>query len=112
MGLFDIFKGGAANANEVSHDDLVAALQAKAVTLIDVREPNEFASGHVQGASNLPLSRFDAQLLPSDKAVVLICRSGARSGQALAKAHAAGRSDVRHYRGGVMGWSSAGGKLV
>ena len=111
MGLFDMFKGGA-SADEISHNDLVAALQTKSVALVDVREPGEYSAGHVEGATNLPLSRFDANLLPKGKPVVLICRSGARSGQALSKAHGAGRSDVRHYRGGCMGWSSAGGKLV
>ena len=109
MGLFDMLKGG---ADEISYADLVAAMEEKACALIDVREPGEYASGHVAGAENRPLSSFDAAALPDDKPVVLMCRSGARSAQALAKARAAGRADVRHYRGGVMGWAEAGGKLV
>jgi len=111
MGLFDMFKGGG-STDEISHDDLVGALQAKSVALVDVREPGEYAAGHVEGAVNFPLSGFDAKRLPKGKPVVLICRSGARSAQALAKARGAGLSDIRHYRGGCMGWSSAGGKLV
>ena len=111
MGLLDMLKGGG-SADEISHDDLVAALQAGSVALVDVREPAEFADGHVEGATNLPLSRFDAGLLPKGKPVVLICRSGGRSAQALAKARGAGLAGVRHYRGGCMGWASAGGKLV
>jgi rhodanese-related sulfurtransferase len=112
MGLFDRVKGGASGADEISHAELAAAMQAKSCTLIDVREPGEFASGHVAGAENRPLSSFDASHLPSDRPVILICRSGGRSGQALAKARAAGRADVRHYSGGVTGWAQAGGKLV
>ena len=112
MGLFDMFKSGAAGADEISYADLVAAMQAKSCTLIDVREPSEFTSGHVAGAESRPLSSFDPKTLPNDKPVILMCRSGARSAQALAKARAAGRADVRHYRGGVMGWAEAGGKLV
>lgn len=111
MGLFDMFKGGG-SADEIARDDLVAALQANSVALVDVREPGEYAAGHVEGAVNLPLSGFDAKLLPEGRPVVLICRSGARSSQALAKAREANVSEIRHYRGGVMGWSSAGGKLV
>jgi rhodanese-related sulfurtransferase len=102
MGLFDMFKSGGP-VDEISHEDLVAALRDKTVALIDVREPPEFASGHVEGATNLALSRFDAALLPSEKPAVLICRSGARSAQALARARAAGRNDVRHYCGGALG---------
>ena len=111
MGLFDMFKGGG-GADEAPHDELVAALKENSCALIDVREPHEFAAGRVPGSHNLPLSRFDVAQLPKDRPVVLICRSGMRSGQALAKARAAGRSDIRHYRGGVMGWTGAGGKLV
>jgi len=43
---------------------------------------------------------------------VLMCKAGGRSAQALAKSRAAGRADVRHYKGGVLGWADAGGKLV
>ena len=80
--------------------------------LIDVREPDEFKSGHVPGSQNMPLSRFDPAKLPSDRPVALICRSGARSASALARARASGRNDVRHYRGGVIGWSREGGEIV
>ena len=85
MGLFDMFKGGN-STDEISHDDLVGALQAKTVALVDVREPGGYAAGHVEGAVNVPLSGFDVNLLSKGKPVVLICRSGARSAQALAKA--------------------------
>ena len=111
MGLFDIFKGGA-SADEIAHDDLVTALETNACVLVDVREPNEFQSGRVPGSQNMPLSRFDAGRLPNDRTVVLICRSGARSAGALARARASGRNDVRHYRGGVIGWTREGGELV
>jgi rhodanese-related sulfurtransferase len=113
MGLFDFFRGaGSSTEDVIAHDELSDALKQKSCILIDVREPNEFASGRVPGSTNHPLSRFDPTKLPKEKPVVLICRSGMRSGQALAKARAQGRSDIRHYRGGVMGWASAGGKLV
>lgn len=111
MGLFDMFKGGASSAG-IAHGELASALKAGACALIDVREPHEFAAGHVPGSHNMPLSRFDAARLPGDRAVVLICRSGARSASALARARACGRRDVRHYRGGVIGWSREGGELV
>ena len=112
MGMFDMFKGGSANADEISFTDLVDAMKAKAVTLIDVREANEFAAGHVEGAQNRPLSSFDASRLPTERPVILMCKAGGRSAQALAKARAAGREDVRHYKGGALGWAEAGGKLV
>jgi rhodanese-related sulfurtransferase len=109
-GIFS--KGGAGqDTGEISHDDFVAAIKAKTCRVIDVREHNEYAAGHVPGAQNHPLSRFDAKQLPSGKPVVLVCKSGGRSATALSKARAAGRTDVRHYRAGTMGWCQAGGEL-
>jgi phage shock protein E len=55
--------------------------------ILDVRSPGEFASGHVDGAVNLPLDRFvdNYAALAPDKAqqIVMYCQSGARSGQAV-----------------------------
>jgi phage shock protein E len=54
--------------------------------VVDVRSPMEFASGHVKGATNLPLDQFVdgyAKLMPNkQQQIVLYCRSGNRSGQA------------------------------
>ena len=58
------------------------------LTIIDVRSPGEFASGHVQGAINLPLDRFAQEIervAPDhNAAIVLCCASGGRSGMACA----------------------------
>ncbi len=81
------------------------------ILLVDVREDDEYAEGHVAGALLQPLSRFNAHELPppSDKTVVFICRSGRRSVTALELAQAQGRSDIKvHYRGGMLGWADAG----
>jgi len=50
--------------------------------------------------------------LPDGKPVVLICRSGVRSATAMQRARAAGVAEIRHYRGGVIGWANEGGELV
>jgi rhodanese-related sulfurtransferase len=53
-------------------------------TLVDVRSPAEFSSGHVDGAVNIPVDSISGRLdeLPRDEPVVLYCRSGARSARA------------------------------
>ena len=113
MGVFDGFSsGGRANPDEVSREDLEAALKADAWALVDVREVNEFDAGHVPGSVNMPLSSFAPSALPTDKPLVLICRSGARSAKAMSQARAAGVGEIRHYRGGVLGWANGGGELV
>lgn len=108
MNLFGLFSKRAPDPSVVAHDEFVTAVKAKSCLIVDVREPNEFASGRVPGAVNHPLSQFDPKRLPMGKPVVLICRSGARSANALSKARSAGREDVRHYAGGTMGWQGQG----
>ena len=96
---------------DIGHDELTQAIAAGSVAIVDVREPHEFAGGHVPGAVNLPLSRFRADELPRNKPLVLICQAGARSAKAMAQAIAGGIADVRHYPGGTGGWRALGGEI-
>jgi rhodanese-related sulfurtransferase len=99
------------NFENVSRDELKEGLANRSILLVDVREPNEFAAGHIPGAALNPLQKFDPKALPNvpGKRVVLSCRSGRRSLTALGLAQEAGRSDVRaHYPGGFQEWSNAG----
>lgn len=94
----------------IAIDALEAGLATGSVTLVDVREANEFVAGHVPGAVNLPLSRFDPAALPRSegKIVVVMCRSGNRSGRAQAIAAQAGRGDVVDYSGSMIEWAAKG----
>jgi rhodanese-related sulfurtransferase len=83
---------------DVGHDELQEALSDGSATVVDVREPHEFAGGHIPGAINLPLSHFKPDQIPAGKAPVLICQAGARSGAALRQAHAAGATHVHTIR--------------
>ncbi len=103
---------GGANADEITYPALVKALAEGKVALVDVREPNEWDAGHVEGSTLHPLSTFDPAKLPLSLPIVLICRSGNRSMTALTRARAAGFTDIWHYKGGAMGWAREGGKLV
>jgi rhodanese-related sulfurtransferase len=96
----------------IDHEEFREAVEAGTCTVVDVREPHEFASGHIPDALNLPTSSFDASKLPSGTPVVLICQAGARSRNALAKARASGREDVKHYAGGMNGWRMRGGDVA
>jgi rhodanese-related sulfurtransferase len=99
-----------ATFENVSRDQLKTGLADGSILLVDVREPNEFAAGHIPGATLSPLQKFDPTVLPREhgKRVVLSCRSGKRSLTALALAKEAGRGDVcAHYPGGFQEWSNA-----
>ena len=92
--------------NQITVDQL-AALDSPVV--IDVREVDEFAGGHVPGAENLPLSQLDDRLgdLPTGAPVHVICHSGGRSARATTALAAQG-VDAVDVEGGTSAWIAAG----
>ncbi|MER2606738.1 MAG: rhodanese-like domain-containing protein [Siculibacillus sp.] len=98
----------------IGYDEVRKGLEQGSIVLIDVRESGEFVAGHVPGAINLPLSAFSPAALPKPegKRVVLMCRSGNRSGRAQAAAHGAGRTDVLNYSGSMIEWTAKAGPIA
>lgn len=78
--------------------------------LIDVREPNEAEINHIPGAVLIPKGEFlngnALSQLPSDKQIVMHCKSGVRSAETLAIVKGAGYADAVHVGGGVVAWVS------
>ena len=80
--------GAGSDPDVVDFGDLEEAVGTNAWTVVDVREPHEFAAGHIPNALNMPTSSFDPKDLPQGKPVVLVCQAGGRSRNALNKARA------------------------
>jgi rhodanese-related sulfurtransferase len=80
------------------------------LTLLDVREPQEYAEAHVAGSTMIPLGQLAFQLakLPKDRPIVVLCRSGNRSGVAAQMLRRQGFTDVHNLRGGILAWMRAG----
>lgn len=78
----------------------------RALHVIDVRTPREFQAGSIEGAQNIPLHLIPLRIdeLPTDKDLVFICRTGARSAQATAFANSRGLDQVFNLRGGLVDW--------
>ena len=82
--------------------------------LIDVREDHELVGelGAIAGVRHVPLGTLLHQGLPadlpSDAQIVMVCKSGGRSGQATMAAHQAGYSNTRNMSGGMLAWNQAG----
>ncbi|REE98733.1 adenylyltransferase/sulfurtransferase MoeZ [Thermomonospora umbrina] len=78
------------------------------IFLVDVREPNEYEIVSIPGATLIPKGEFlngsALERLPQDKKIVLHCKSGVRSAEALAVVKNAGFSDAVHVGGGVLAW--------
>ncbi|GAC1356486.1 MAG: rhodanese-like domain-containing protein [Herpetosiphon sp.] len=76
------------------------------LVLLDVRQPDEYAQGHVKGSTLIPLDQLSLRLsdVPRDRPVVAMCRSGSRSSVALALLKRAGYTNVANLAGGMLAW--------
>lgn len=83
-------------------------LQKQEVQLIDVRTPEEFAEGHLEGAVNIDFLSEDflekVSKLNKRKPVMLYCRSGNRSGKATIQLHDEGFRNITDLKGGYQAW--------
>ncbi|MDP3669111.1 MAG: rhodanese-like domain-containing protein [Telluria sp.] len=81
-------------------------------TILDVRQPAEFANGHVRDAKNIPLADLSSRIGELDKAktktVIVVCQQGARGDKAVKQLQAAGFEDVFNLDGGLAAWQAAG----
>ena len=90
----------------ITVEQLAERLKVGKPVLLDVREPSEFASGHVPGARNVPLGRLAAESsrLDPNAATLIICQSGRRSTTAAKQLKRAGFTDVYSIKGGTGAW--------
>ncbi len=95
----------------ISREDLMARVQEGTVTVIDVRPPEEYASGHVPGAVNIPIKELERRLddLPEGREVVAYCRGTwcVLSFEAVASLRGKGRA-ARRLEAGYPEWKAAG----
>ncbi|WP_345147524.1 rhodanese-like domain-containing protein, partial [Nonomuraea rubra] len=102
-------------AAEAASGSTITALELKGmmdrgenIYVVDVREINEYEIVSIPGATLIPKGEFlngsALEKLPQDKKIVLHCKSGARSAEALAVVKNAGFSDAVHVGGGVLSW--------
>lgn len=95
---------------QVTVHDLRRAIEGGEVDVLDVRQPAEWASGHIEGATfitgaELPVRTGD---VPQAKPLAVVCGSGYRSSVAASLLARAGRAPVMNVIGGMSAWSNAG----
>lgn len=93
--------------------ELLPAPLAEGVTVLDVREQEEWDAGHVEGAQHVPLSELGQRAgeVPSAGRVLCVCKVGGRSAQAVLFLRSLG-VDAVNLHGGMLAWSAAGRPLV
>ncbi|MGS2806108.1 adenylyltransferase/sulfurtransferase MoeZ [Nocardia sp. MW-W600-9] len=99
----------AAVGSTITAAELKDLLDADKIELIDVREPVEWDIVHIDGATLIPKDRILSgevlAELPQNKPIVLHCKTGIRSAEALAALKRAGFADATHLQGGVVAWA-------
>ena len=97
---------------ETAHDAAARLASEPRPVLVDVRERDEYVGplGHIRGSSLIPLSELPTHTseLARDKPIVAVCRSGARSAQAVVLLQKAGFTDVANLAGGMLRWRAEG----
>jgi rhodanese-related sulfurtransferase len=96
-----------AGISEIDVDEL-AKRQGDGSFVLDVRQPDEYAEGHVPGAVLIPLGELATRQdeIPADRPVLVICASGVRSARATEALQAAGY-DASNVVGGMHAWLDA-----
>jgi adenylyltransferase/sulfurtransferase len=97
----------AAMGSTVTPAELAAQLSNGGVRLVDVREPHEWEISRISGAELIPLDVLPSRLseLPQTEPIVLYCKTGVRSAEALALLKQSGFSTAKHLGGGINAYA-------
>ena len=104
------------NFPAISQADLVKAIEQKAVFLIDANSSEKYASGHIPSAVHFDKQKNAfTQKLPEDKSTLVVAYCGGPGCSAWCGAaeelHKQGYTNIKHYKGGIREWKSAGLKM-
>lgn len=103
--MFNLFSNG--NIKKIGQDEAKRRLDSdEKITLVDVREPGEYAQGHIPGSISLPLSQFDrfeSVLKDKEATIFVYCLSGARSSRAADFLSKQGYNNLINI-GGISSW--------
>lgn len=105
-----------AGAGSLTPADAVQRINREKAVVVDVREAEEYVTGHITNAKNIPLAQLDERLPQVTKnksvPVVLVCEKGARAVRAEAMAKKLGYEKAQALAGGMKGWRDAGMPVV
>jgi rhodanese-related sulfurtransferase len=116
MSGFMLFGGGLmgriSGIKQIGPQEAVMLFNHQGALVLDVREQSEYKDGHIGQSKHVPLGQLKTQLGSlekyKDKPVVVVCRTGSRSGHACGILRRAGFANVHNLSGGIMAWESAG----
>lgn len=109
--LFPLLNRSAAGSTLLTVTEAVMLMSRKQVLVLDVREPDEFKQGHLQGARNIPLSQLATRVAElekfKNKPVLLVCERGNRTRAAVKVLREKQFSALHQLKGGMQAWIEA-----
>jgi rhodanese-related sulfurtransferase len=95
---------------EITVGEYLAGGMPADTQLVDVREPEEWAAGHIPRSVHIPMDQLPSRFAELDRSrpVITVCRSGRRSLYSATDLLQAGFADVRSLAGGIIAWAEAG----
>ena len=100
-----------ANSGSLTAQGAVQLINRERAVVVDVREPEEFAAGHMTGAKNVPLNQLEEKLAAAVKnktvPLLLVCATGSRAQRAVAVAKKLGFEQAQAVAGGLKSWKEA-----
>ncbi len=113
---YNLFGSRLRGYSSASPTEAIRMINHDSAVVLDVREDGEYQNGHIINALHIPQGRVKDRLQEldkhKDKAIIVSCRSGSRSGQVCAQLKKQGFESVYNLAGGVMAWQSASLPLV
>lgn len=98
--------------NSVNATQATQLINREDAQVVDVREPGEYANGHLPESRNIPLARLEERAGELDKykdtPLLVVCQSGARSATACKQLIKLGYNRVHNLEGGIDAWRTAG----
>ena len=111
MLLWPLLQKVIGGGKEVSVQQAVQLINRRDALVLDVRDASEYAGGHIPNARHIPMADMEKRVKELEKfkqrPVILICRSGARSGAASAILRKHGFDEAFSLKGGVLSWQQA-----
>ena len=111
MLLFPNLRGKLSGVAEVDTSGAVQLINHENALVLDVREANEFSSGHIANAKHIPLGQLNNDIKTLEKykeqTIVVNCRSGSRSAAACGILRKQGFTKVYNLAGGILAWQQA-----
>jgi len=109
--ILPLLSRSTAGVTVLSVTEAVMLMSRKSALVLDVREPDEFAQGHLQGARNIPLTQLEARLKElekyREKPVMVVCERGGRATKAAKLLKAQQFTALHVLKGGMQAWLEA-----